>query len=102
MAKSLRRLPQPRALVVFEAAGRLLNFTNAGREVGISQAGVSKQIQFLEAALGVRLFQRSNRGLTLTSAGRRLYTAVAIGLNHILDAIDEVRPQSQPGRISVT
>ncbi|QPC95484.1 LysR substrate-binding domain-containing protein [Mesorhizobium sp. INR15] len=102
MVKSLRKLPQPRALVVFESAGRLLNFTSAGREVGMSQAGVSKQIQFLEAALGVRLFQRSNRGLLLTSAGRRLYAAVTFGLNHILDAVEEVRQHSQPGRISVT
>lgn len=88
--------------MVFEAAGRLLNFTNAGREIGISQAGVSKQIRLLEAALGVRLFQRSNRGLTLTLAGQRLYKGVAIGLAHILDAMDDVRPQPQPGRISVT
>ncbi len=98
----LRKLPQPRALVVFEAAGRLLNFTKAGREVGMSQVAVSKQISFLEAALGILLFKRSNRGLELTSAGRRLYAAVAMGLNHILDAIDEIRPLSHPGRISVT
>lgn len=98
----LRKLPQPRALVVFEAASRLLNFTKAGREIGMSQAAVSKQISFLEAELGIHLFQRSNRGLELTSAGRRLYAAVAMGLNHILDAIDEIRPRSHPGRISVT
>lgn len=98
----LRKLPQPRALVVFEASGRLLNFTKAGREVGMSQAAVSKQINFLEAELGILLFQRSNRGLELTSAGRRLYAAVAMGLNHILDAIEEIRPRSHPGRISVT
>lgn len=102
MARLLRKLPQPRALAVFEAAGRLLSFTAAGRELGMSQAGVSKQVQTLEGALGVRLFQRSNRGLVLTAAGRRLHSAVSIGLNHILDAVEEVRDHAQPSRVTIT
>ena len=102
MTNSFRKLPSSRSLVVLEVAGRLLNFSAAGRQLGMSQAAVSKQIQLLEATLGLKLFVRSNRGLTLTAAGRRLHHAVSFGLNHIADAVDEVRPRFQSGRVTIT
>lgn len=102
MARTYRTLPPARSLVVFEAAARLLNFSAAGRHVGISQAAVSKQIQVLEAMLGVKLFKRSNRGLALTAGGRRLYQGVASGLDQIFDAMEEVRPRLRNGPISIT
>ena len=47
--KALRsRLPPPNALVVFEAVARLLSFTAAARELGVSQAATSRQVQNLE------------------------------------------------------
>ncbi|MFK8251837.1 LysR substrate-binding domain-containing protein [Ancylobacter terrae] len=102
MAPSLKSLPPSRVLVVFEAAGRLLNFSAAGRHLGVSQAAVSKQIQEFEANLGIKLFVRSNRGLTLTAAGRRLHQAVSFGLCHIADAMEEARPRFQAGRVTIT
>lgn len=102
MANSLRTLPSSRSLVVFEVSGTLLNFSAAGRQLGMSQAAVSKQIQALEATLGIKLFVRSNRGLSLTAAGRRLHQAVSFGLNHIADAVNEVRPRYQAGRVTIT
>jgi len=98
----LRSLPPSRTLVVLEVAGRLLNFSATGRQLGLSQAAVSKQIQSLEAGLGIKLFMRSNRGLTLTTAGRRLHQAVSFGLNHIVDAMQEARPRFQEGRVTIT
>ncbi len=98
----LRSLPPSRTLVVLEVAGRLLNFSAAGRQLGMSQAAVSKQIQSLEAGLGIKLFVRSNRGLTLTTAGRRLHQAVSFGLNHIVDAMQEARPRFEEGRVTIT
>ena len=102
MANRLRHLPQSRSLVVFEAAGRLLNFSASGRQLGMSQAAISKQVQVLEELIGLKLFVRSNRGLALTTAGRRLHQAVSIGLNHIADAVEEIRPRYQMGRITIT
>jgi LysR family transcriptional regulator, glycine cleavage system transcriptional activator len=102
MTNILRRLPQPRALVVFESAGRLLNFSETGRGLGMSQAAVSKQIQSLEARLGAKLFVRSNRGLKLTAPGRKLHQAVSFGLGHISDAMEEVRSHSKEGRVTIT
>ncbi len=41
-------LPPLNSLVAFEAAGRLESFTAAGRELGLTQAAISRQIQQLE------------------------------------------------------
>jgi DNA-binding transcriptional LysR family regulator len=47
-------------------------FSAPGRRLGLTPAAVSKNVARLEARLGVRLFQRSTRSLTLTEAGERL------------------------------
>jgi len=47
-------------------------FSAAARRLGLTPAAVSKNVARLEARLGVRLFQRSTRSLTLTEAGERL------------------------------
>lgn len=61
-----------RSLEVFVAAAQSLNFTEAGRTLGISQPAVSQQIQSLEDYMGVNLFKRSRVGLRLTTAGESL------------------------------
>lgn len=53
----------------FEAAARHMNFTEAARELGLSQAAVSQQIGLLEASLGEKLFERQRRGVQITPAG---------------------------------
>jgi putative choline sulfate-utilization transcription factor len=98
---SLRRsLPPLNSLVAFEAAGRLESFTAAGRELGLTQAAISRQIQQLEGDLGVLLFSRSRRGMRLTPEGDILYRAVTAGLTSISDTAMTLRQQQ--GRRSVT
>lgn len=65
-------LPPMSAIRVFEAAARLENFTAAGQELGMTQAAVSYQIKALEDRLGVSLFQRIGRRISLTERGRVL------------------------------
>jgi LysR family transcriptional regulator, glycine cleavage system transcriptional activator len=102
MTQNLRNLPPARTLMIFETAGRMLNFSAAARQIGLSQVAVSKQVQLLEAAIGAPLFVRSNRGLTLTAAGRRLHQAVSVGLGHIRDALEEIRPRFREGQVTIT
>ena len=45
------------------------SFSAAARQLGLTPAAVSKNVARLEASLGLRLFQRSTRSLTLTTAG---------------------------------
>lgn len=55
------------------------SYSETALELDISQSAVSKQIQSLEAELGIALFNRSKRRVSLTTAGERLYPdAVAI------------------------
>jgi DNA-binding transcriptional LysR family regulator len=49
------------------------SFAAAARDLGITAVGVSKNVQRLEHALGVRLLQRSTRRLSITDEGRLLY-----------------------------
>jgi DNA-binding transcriptional LysR family regulator len=57
-------------LVYFRAAADLGSFNAAARSLHCTQPAVSEQVRQLERELGVSLFARGGRGLTLTSAGR--------------------------------
>lgn len=82
----MRRLPPLAAVKVFEAAARHENFTLAAAELGMTQAAVSYQIRLLEERLGVPLFLRSKRRVTLTDAGRRVAAPVSAALDGISEA----------------
>jgi LysR family glycine cleavage system transcriptional activator len=69
--------PSPRGLPlnglrIFAVAARTGSFTAAARELLVTQGAVSQQMQALERFLGVALFKRSPRGLTLTPSGQQL------------------------------
>jgi LysR family glycine cleavage system transcriptional activator len=64
-----RRLPPLNALRVFEAASRHASFTHAATELAVTQGAVSRHVSALEAWLGVKLFARTLRGVTLTPQG---------------------------------
>lgn len=61
-----------RKLVVFRMAAALGNFTEAAAALGMSQPNVTQQMTRLEETLGVRLFERDGRNVSLTPAGREL------------------------------
>lgn len=60
------------SLRCFLAASQQLNFRQAARSVGLSAAAFGERIKRLEEQLGVDLFQRTTRRVTLTAAGSRL------------------------------
>ena len=63
------------ALAAFESAARHQNFAHAGEELHLTASAVSHHVRKLEARLGVALFQRHARGVTLTAEGRQLADA---------------------------
>src|SRR5829696_7379154 len=66
-----RRLPSLNALRAFETAARNQSFTLAAQELFVSHAAISRHIRDLEDWLGLALFNRTGRGVTLTEAGTR-------------------------------
>jgi DNA-binding transcriptional LysR family regulator len=59
-------------LFTFSAVARCGGITRAASELGTVQSNVTNRIRALEAEVGVSLFERHSRGMTLTGAGRRL------------------------------
>ena len=66
------------------------NFRAAAAELGLSRSALSHAVTALEARLGVRLFNRSTRSVSLTEAGAELVDAVAPALNDLRLAIEKV------------
>lgn len=65
-------------------------FSAAARRLGLTPAAVSRNVAMLERNLGVRLFQRSTRSLTLTEDGERFLASVTTGVEAIQLAIANV------------
>src|ERR1700681_2241527 len=63
-----------RYLRTFLALAQFGNFSETGRQVGLSQPAVSRHVRALEEALGLRLFERLGRRAVMTSAGEALRT----------------------------
>lgn len=78
-------------LRAFDAAARQASFTEAAKELFVTQAAVSHQIKALENWLGKSLFHRTSRGLVLTDEGLLLAPTVADALTRIEEGIDRVR-----------
>jgi DNA-binding transcriptional LysR family regulator len=74
----------------FVRSAESASFSAAARRLALTPAAVSRNVAQLERNLGVRLFQRSTRGLTLTEAGERFLQSVGVGLDSIQGAIAEV------------
>ena len=75
-------------LITFIHVAELRSFTKAGDKLGYSQSTVSFQIRQLENELGVPLFERINRTVTLTGHGSRLLRS-AYKINELLQNFEE-------------
>lgn len=79
------------ALNAFVVAARQGSFSKAAEELHVTPAAVSQQIRVLEDLLGVQLFHRLHRGLTLTDSGRAGLAKMQEGFESIQEAVLQIQ-----------
>ena len=85
-------------LQVFERVAALHGFTEAARALGLPKSTISRSVARLEGALGARLFHRSTRDVTLTSAGIALRDRARDIIERAEEAFDYVGSLSRGPR----
>lgn len=68
---------------IFYHVAKASSISSAARELCISQPAVSQAVKALEQAIGIELFIRTKKGVSLTNAGEILYSHVAEGYESI-------------------
>ncbi|TQV77731.1 transcriptional regulator GcvA [Denitrobaculum tricleocarpae] len=98
----MRRLPPLNALRSFEAGARSLSFTEAAKELNVTQAAVSHQVKSLEEQLGFKLFHRLTRKLLLTDEGQQLLPVVSESFDRIAATILDLQRGGDDTNLSVS
>ncbi|MFE3658027.1 LysR family transcriptional regulator [Streptomyces sp. NPDC059165] len=93
--EDMRLLLAPR-LAYFAGVARHEHVTRAAQELGVPQSTLSRALVRLEADLGVPLFTRKGRTLSLTPAGRTFLTSVERALSEVERAAESVRADADP------
>ena len=91
-------LPPLNAVRAFVAAARHQSFTLAANELHITHSAISHQVKALESYMGVRLFERRVRQVSLTLEGLRFFNQADGALRQIAEAAQSVMHQT-PERV---
>ncbi|PUB18950.1 LysR family transcriptional regulator [Yoonia sediminilitoris] len=97
----MTRPPNLNALPYFEAVARRGSITRAAEELSISPSGVSQQIKLLEQQLGVKLFRRAGRNLSLTLEGELLAQTTGTALRMLSDVQANLRGTRNAARLNL-
>lgn len=82
-------------LETFLRAADAGSFNKAAEEAYITPTAVIKQINLLENSLGVKLFERTHRGLKLTKAGKSLYQDAKYVIQYCKDSVARAKNAMQ-------
>jgi LysR family glycine cleavage system transcriptional activator len=97
-----KHLPPLKSLRAFEAAARVCSFTDAAKELSLTQGAISYQIRLLESSLGIELFLRSARQVSLTDAGHSLFRTTHRLFRELEDEIHSLAPSRDPSILTVS
>ena len=96
-----RTLPPLLATRAFESAARNLSFQVAADELHVTASAISHQIRSLEEYLGLALFCRDHRGVSLTPEGTRYLMSLGKALDEIASATADIRERKLSGQLRV-
>jgi LysR family glycine cleavage system transcriptional activator len=97
-----RKIPSTLALSAFESAARHQSFTKAADELAVTQSAICRQIAALEEFVGVKLFRRGRRGVSLTEAGIAYSRKVTARLDDVeRDALELMAKGGQGGMLEL-
>ena len=90
------------ALYAFEMVAKHGNFTSAGEALGLTQSSISQRIKGLELDLGVVLFKREHRGVSLTYEGLRLLNVVKPAMTQMGYAVGSLMERKAKPRVRIS
>lgn len=96
-----RSLPPMAMLTTFECASRKLNIRKTAIELGVTSSAVSLQLKNLEDYLGIKLFNRSNDGLSITIEGRAYFETVREAFEVILKGVSDSPEKNKTEEINI-
>lgn len=94
-------LPPLDYLLFFEAVARHGSFTDAARELNVSQAAVSKRVKVLEEWTGLSLVRRRGRNIALTRNGMKLSASTSEALEYLTMCFQQMRRATDGDRLSL-
>ncbi|WP_248918651.1 LysR substrate-binding domain-containing protein [Pseudomonas entomophila] len=86
------KLPPLNALRYFDIAAETESFVRAAEHLHVTHGAVSRQVRLLEESLGVELFDRRNRAIFLTRAGRELQATTRAIFEQLEQAVQRLHP----------
>lgn len=98
----LRKLPNLAALRAFDAAARHECFSRAAEEIHVTPGAISHQVRALEDDLGLELFKRHGKRITVTETGRRFAATVRKSLTEIAQAAEHLRSLNRQERLVIS
>ena len=90
------------ALHTFDLVARHGNFTGAAEALGLTQSAVSQKIKGLETELGIALFRREHRGVSLTNDGVRLLNVVRPAMTQMGNSVASLLERKSRPRVRIS
>ncbi len=98
----LSKLPPLNSLRYFLTAAQKLSFKQAAEQLYVTQAAISQHIKTLEIHLGVQLFVRGTRQVSLTEDGKRLLPYIQAGFDNFSKGVALLSEDANPDVLNVT
>ncbi|OZI48598.1 LysR family transcriptional regulator [Bordetella genomosp. 4] len=96
-----KKFPPMNPLRAFYVVARTKSLTKAAKELHVGQSAISKQLDVLEKYLGVKLFRREQRGISLTHIGQEYADRIIPAFEQISGATDSLLEHGNDNKIRV-